>query len=271
MKIQKSGSYYGLKKSELKTKGFALSEYNYNLPETDWHYHENPYFMFVLGGNLKDMNAKGTRLCPQGSFLFLNWQESHKNTKESSHAKGFHIELDKNWFSENQLNKNLWEGSKLIKGPYLYHVFAKIYHEFKVDDAFSSISLEALVLELCDGLWEEKSRANTFEPQWIKTLEDIIHEDEDILSLDSLSAKLGIHPVHLSRSFPKYRDISLGEYIRMHKIKKSLPLLVDSRLSLTQIAYTCGFSDQSHYTRTFKKYFKRTPSVYRQGVRHHNG
>ena len=271
MKIQKSGSYYGLKKSELKSKGFALSEYGYNQPETDWHYHENPYFMFVLEGDLKDMNAKGTRLCPAGSFLFLNWQEPHKNVMESSLAKGFHIELDQNWFVEKEIDKPLWEGSKLLTSPYLHHTFAKIYHEFKVRDAFSSLSLEALVLELCDALWEEKSRANALEPEWIKTLEDIINEDEDILSLESLSAKLGIHPVHLSRSFPKYRDISLGEYIRMHKIKKSLPLLADFELSLTQIAYTCGFSDQSHYTRTFKKYFNRTPSGYRQGIRHHIG
>ena len=267
MKIQKSGDYYGIKKTELKNLGFSVSEYDYHLPETDWHYHENPYFMFVLGGNLKDLNKKGTRLCPQGSFLFLNWQEIHKNTKESFHAKGFHVELDRKWFKERELERVLWEGSKLITNPRLHHTLAKIYYEFMVDDKFSTVSMDTLVLELCDGLWENKGNTHKMEPAWIKTLEDLIYDDEDILSLDSLSAKLGIHPVHLSRSFPKYRDVTLGEYIRMHKIKKSLPALINSKFSLTQIAYLSGFSDQSHYTRTFKKYFNCTPIAFKQAIK----
>ncbi|MEM8845590.1 MAG: helix-turn-helix transcriptional regulator [Bacteroidota bacterium] len=263
MKIQKSGSYYGIKKLELKKRGFALSEYNYHLPETDWHYHENPYFMFVLDGQLKDLNKKRTKLCPTGSFLFLNWEETHKNTKESSHAKGFHIELNRKWFRERELNHELWEGSTLIANPKLHHTLAKIYHEFKLGDTFSSISLDALVLQLCDDLWKDTKKVSEMEPNWIKTLEELIYEDEDVLSLDNLSNKIGIHPVHLSRSFPKYRNTTLGEFIRMHRIKKSIPLLVDSKYSLTQIAYACGFSDQSHYTRTFKKYFNRTPLTFR--------
>ncbi|MEM9362261.1 MAG: helix-turn-helix transcriptional regulator [Bacteroidota bacterium] len=267
MKIQKSGSYYGIKKLELKKKGFALSEYSYHLPETDWHYHENPYFMFVLDGQLKDLNKKRTELCPQGSFLFLNWQETHKNTKESPQAKGFHIELDRNWFKERELDRALWEGSKLIANPKLHHTLAKIYYEFMLDDAFSSVSMDALVLQLCDDLWEDSGYTLKIEPGWIKTLEALIHEDEDILSLENLSGKLGIHPVHLSRSFPKYRDITLGEYIRRHKIKKSVPLLIHSNFSLTQIAYSCGFSDQSHFTRTFKKYFSSTPLAFRQALK----
>ncbi|MEM9076651.1 MAG: helix-turn-helix transcriptional regulator [Bacteroidota bacterium] len=267
MKIQKSGSYYGIKKIELKKRGFTLSEYDYHLPETDWHYHENPYFMFVLDGQLKDLNRKRTKLCPKGSFLFLNWQETHKNTKESSHARGFHIELDRNWFSEKQMDKQLWEGSKLIISPYLHHTFAKIYHEFKVDDSFSSLSLDALLLELCNGLWDDLEQVNEMEPEWVKALEELIYDDEDVLSLDNLSHKIGIHPVHLSRSFSKYRNITLGEYIRMHRIKKSIPLLVNHKQSLTEIAYSCGFSDQSHYTRTFKKYFNRTPLAFKQALK----
>ena len=156
--------------------------------------------MFVVGGNLKDINAKGTRLCPSGSFLFLNWQEPHKNTKESSQAKGFHIELDRNWFEENQLDKQLWEGSKLLTSPYLHHTFGKIYHEFKVYDAFSPVSLQALVLELCDAVQEEKLRDGAFEPSWIKTLEDLIYADEDILSLDNLS---GIFAYELTGWLPR--------------------------------------------------------------------
>nr|WP_299341946.1 helix-turn-helix transcriptional regulator [Allomuricauda sp.] len=264
MKVLKSGSYYGVKKSELDNPGFVLSEYGYHLKETDWHYHENPYFMFVLDGNLKDMNKKGTRLCPAGSFMFLNWQETHKNTKETSYAKGFHIELDRNWFQEQKWERNLWEGSKLLLNPRFHHTVAKIYYEFNLNDSCSAISLDSLVLQLCEDLWEDKNREYKAEPDWVNKLQELVYDDVLEPTLDSLSEVLGIHPVHLSRSLPKYLNTTLGDYIRGHKIKKSIPLLTNDNYSLTEVAYSCGFSDQSHYTRSFKQYFNITPKVFRR-------
>jgi hypothetical protein len=58
MKISTKGQYYGEKKLELDSKGIILSEYDYNTPKTDWHYHENPYFMYVLQGNVYDINKQ---------------------------------------------------------------------------------------------------------------------------------------------------------------------------------------------------------------------
>jgi len=58
--------------------------------------------------------------------------------------------------------------------------------------------------------------------------------------------------------------MSLGEYIRLHKIKKAMPLLLDSNNSLTAIAHQTGFSDQSHFNRVFKAFFNTSPSAYRK-------
>ena len=115
MKIRKSGLYYGVKKSEVQNMGFALSEYDYNLPETDWHFHENPYFMYVIDGNLLDINKKSEKQLPAGSLIFHNWQEAHYNTKETSAARGFHVEFPRQWFEQKQLDIGLWEGSRVVK------------------------------------------------------------------------------------------------------------------------------------------------------------
>ncbi|MEM6378244.1 MAG: helix-turn-helix transcriptional regulator, partial [Bacteroidota bacterium] len=77
--------------------------------------------------------------------------------------------------------------------------------------------------------------------------------------------QLDIHPVHISRAAPKYLSVSLGEYLRLHKIKKAIPLLLDSNYSLTEIAYQTGFSDQSHFNHVFKSYFNTTPRRFRKG------
>ncbi|WP_225875451.1 MULTISPECIES: helix-turn-helix domain-containing protein [Chryseobacterium] len=102
-------------------------------------------------------------------------------------------------------------------------------------------------------------------PNWVSELNNILNDQfSDSLSLDYLSKQLHIHPVHLSRDFSKYFNSGLGEYIRKIKIQKSLKLISQKKLDLTAIAFECGFSDQSHFTRCFKEINGITPSQYRK-------
>jgi AraC-like DNA-binding protein len=40
--------------------------------------------------------------------------------------------------------------------------------------------------------------------------------------------------------------------------------LVFTRQSMAEVALGCGFSDQSHFTREFRRHFGRTPRDYRE-------
>lgn len=264
MKILTKGTYYGEKKMELDSKGIILSEYNYHLPQTDWHFHENPYFMYVLQGNVLDINKKRKTTCPPGSFLLHNWNEQHFNTKESDVARGFHIEFERKWFDQKKLKIDLWEGSHLLEDPKMHQILGKIYFEFKCQDAFSEVTIDLLLLELCETSQTNTEMLLEKEPPWVATLKELLRDDTSDLSLTSLSNHLGVHPAHLSRAIPKYLSTTLGDFVRRQKIKKALGLLMNPQLSLTDITYICGFSDQSHFTRTFKIYFQKTPRDFRR-------
>ncbi|WP_409994902.1 helix-turn-helix domain-containing protein [Chitinophaga pinensis] len=47
---------------------------------------------------------------------------------------------------------------------------------------------------------------------------------------------------------------------------KAKELLKDKTYSLTEIAYLTGFSDQSHFTRIFRKLEGETPSQHRKNL-----
>ncbi len=266
MKTLTLGNYYGKKKQELIFDSMVLSEYDYLISRTDWHYHENPYFMYLLEGDLYDVNKKGKTICPSGSFLLHNWQEEHYNAKESLNARGFHIEFKRVWFDRNKLDVNLWEGSQLIENPQLHHLLAKLYFEFKCQDEFSKTTIELLLYELCEKLDNKNKAMFASEPSWIAPLKELLHDGTMPLSLDFLSKELKVHPVYLSRSIPKYLGTTLGDYMRQQKIKKALNYMLNPKLSLTEITYACGFSDQSHFTKTFKLYFNKTPKGYRKEI-----
>lgn len=267
MKILTKGKYYGEKKLELDNKGIILSEYNYHLSQTDWHYHENPYFMYVIEGNILDINKKRKTTCPSGSLLLHNWNETHYNTKESSFARGFHIEFERKWFEQKKLDVDLWEGSQMIENPTMHHLLAKIYSEFKCQDQYSEISIDLLLLQLCETSQSSHNSGGNSIPKWVSQLKEILHDDEtENLSLQLLSAELGVHPAHLSRAIPKYFATTLGNYMRQLKIKKALSYLLNPANSLTEIAFMAGFADQSHFTRTFKSYFGTTPKDFRSRI-----
>lgn len=107
-------------------------------------------------------------------------------------------------------------------------------------------------------------------PVWAKTLREMIQDQLDTnlnLSLQQASDELEINPAYLSREFSKYFDnLSFGEYMRKLRIEKSLQLMENNSYSLTEIAYLTGFSDQSHFNRTFKKQMGYSPMDYRKNV-----
>lgn len=267
MKILTKGKYYGAMKYEHNFNGIILSEYDYLIPKTDWHFHENPYLMYVLQGDLYDVNKKQKTNCPSGSLLLHNWQEPHYNSKESKDARGFHIEFERSWLDNKQLDILLWEGSKKIENPKIHHMFAKLYAEFKFQDAFSKISIDSLLFQLCENIETIQIPENTHEPSWVQSLKEIVHHDTNNLSLQYLSDQLKIHPAHISRAVPRYLSATLGDYIRQQKIKKAIHLLINSNQSFLDITYNCGFSDQSHFIRTFKAYMGVTPKQYKNKIR----
>ena len=127
--------------------------------------------------------------------------------------------------------------------------------------------IEHLLLNVYKKVLKQKSGKI---PEWAKELKGIIQDQIDTnltLSLKEVSQSLHVHPAYLSREFSKYfDDLTFGDYIRKLRIEKSIQLLKDQKYSLSEIAYLTGFSDQSHFTRIFKKVTGKKPSAYRKNL-----
>jgi AraC-like DNA-binding protein len=125
--------------------------------------------------------------------------------------------------------------------------------------------IEHLLIEVFEKYLKQQKSVRKI-PGWAKELKEIIQDQIDAnISLKQLSKNLDINPAYLSREFSKYfDDLSFGEYIRKLRIEKAIEYLNISDYSLTKIAYLTGFSDQSHFTRIFKKHTGQNPSVYKK-------
>jgi AraC family transcriptional regulator len=265
MKHLQTGEFHGRTNKTIDLNGIILTDTEYTHKRVDWHYHENAYFTFILEGNVIEGNRKEIYNCSAGSLLFHNWQEAHYNIKPEGFTRGFHIELKNDWVKKFSYDISPLQGSINISNPDTKFLFYKILKETKTCDDVSALSIQSLILQVLDGLCQSNNVKQNNRPLWVGKIEEILHDEvHKNHSLDSLVKTLGIHPVHLSRYFPKYFHCGLGEYVRRLRVEKSLALLANKQLSLTEIAFDCGFADQSHFIRCFKDIMGSTPLVYKK-------
>jgi hypothetical protein len=130
--------------------------------------------------------------------------------------------------------------------------------------------VDHLLLEVYNKFISQKDK-NRKTPEWAVELKEIIQDQIDTnlsLSLKALSQELDVHPAYLSREFSKhFNNMSFGDYIRKLRIEKAIDLLNTTSHSLTEIAYLTGFSDQSHFTRIFRKHTGKRPSEFRKDLK----
>ncbi|WP_143960224.1 helix-turn-helix transcriptional regulator [Litoribacter populi] len=261
MQALEEGVFFGKTTNTQNLHGLTVTDTIYTHDRVDWHYHKNAYFTFILAGNLYEENKKDRNHCGAGSLLFHNSQDPHYNLKPPGFARGLHLEIEDNWYVRQAMDNQLSEGSFLVQNPAVKLEFYRMFREMQmVDDLFCQ-AIEEITLNIIGKLSAIKTYPLTLWPKQVLTyLYDTYQEP---LSLKKLSDELNIHPVHLSRGFSKHFGMTLSDYVRRLRIEKSISLFPQQNLSLTEIAYACGFADQSHFNRWFKAFMHTTPAKYR--------
>ena len=89
------------------------------------------------------------------------------------------------------------------------------------------------------------------------------HAAED-LSLPELAAVFALSPAHLSRTFRKVTGFGIREYLVHTRIQNACGLLLNTELSITEIADRCGFNDSNYFGDAFKKAVGLAPREYRK-------
>lgn len=222
------------------------------------HYHKNPHLSFVLkgGGIVKSKQSECERM--PGQMMFFHAGEPHQCITKRFPTQNVNLEIESSFMRDNLITENAINKA-IQKNPNTKFLMLKVYKELLAADDFSDSSIKMLLLNLvCAVRKDEKN-----EPRWIGVVRELMNDNWNApLRLGDLSAAAGVHPVTVSKFFPKYFACTFGEYMRRLKIEKSLRMIKDSPRSLTEIAYECGFYDQSHFIRTFKKLTGFLPNSY---------
>jgi len=213
------------------------------------HSHENCSISFLVEGTYKeDLQHQHFSRTP-GNIKFVRSGEIHRCYDYTSNTKKINLDCSKEQLETADITEDqLFD--LLIASPYAKFTLIKLYKElashFEAPPASASIILYQLL--------NQNSSVNyKVPPEWFKKLIELLNDEwQHHFTLNDLSKVLGVHPVTISKIFPQFCSITLSRYLQKIKIEKALSMVRSSSLSLTEIAYHCGFADQGHFTRTFK-------------------
>lgn len=256
-------TWHGDIKKSVQNENISLSHVQYEPSRADWHYHENAFFSFIVQGQILEGTKKEKHCCTPGTLLFQNWDDPHYNICQRKSTQSFYLELKKAWVDSVFASVEQTRGSFVIKDPEIKLLFHQLYKESKQAGTGTVLGTEALTLQILGTLASIK-RVYPARPSWPQRLKEMLYDMPGEVSLDALSAELGLHPVYLCQAFPVYFRCTLSQYLRKIKVEKSLGMLSDKAYPLHAVAYSCGFADQSHFIRCFKEITSITPLQYRK-------
>ncbi|MFI5192416.1 MAG: chromate resistance protein ChrB domain-containing protein [Chitinophagales bacterium] len=170
------------------------------------------------------------------------------------------------WAISAGLSYNIKDDQKLLEQGMILYDALYSWAKFLQKEKHTQQPFENLLISVFHNFLKNKPGSKKTIPGWARELKEFIQDHIDTgLTLKEISKDLEINASYLSREFSKYfDDLSFGDYIRKLRIEKAKELIETAQYSLTEIAYLTGFSDQSHFTRIFKKYTGKNPSSYKK-------
>ena len=93
---------------------------------------------------------------------------------------------------------------------------------------------------------------------------DIAENFKNNISLKDVAEFLNLNPTYFSSKFKAFHGIGFAEYLRNARINHAEWYLIETDLSLSDVADECGFCNSNYFGDTFKLVNGISPSEFRK-------
>ena len=117
---------------------------------------------------------------------------------------------------------------------------------------------------------EAGSFPTSLDQHFLMKVDALIEElmTEGKANIDTLAERLFFHPRTLHRKMVALTGMSPSQYIMQYRLKQARKMLIENpRITVTEVAERCGFSDTSHFIHAFRRVYETTPFQYAKSHR----
>ncbi|MBO0991498.1 helix-turn-helix transcriptional regulator [Bacillus sp. SD088] len=270
-----------------------LTNLQYTYAEKDWIYdkHRHPYYEFLhcISGKIEQAVGDDTYLLGPGDSLIIQGGFFHKTRIiESSEFLGFHFDVE-----NTEINRAIHHSNNIFitakteptLQQYIMNWVTNFIHQYreilnltspsiKVEDfTFANSELEIhghvilLICQIAKYAYENKEKEmkhNSFEVYIAEEIAKIIHTRSiSDFKIADISSEIHLHRTYITSIFSKIYGMSPKQYHLNVKLEKAKELLLETHLSIEEIAERLNFYSSSHFSRFFTKQAGIAPSKYR--------
>ncbi|MBR2441650.1 MAG: AraC family transcriptional regulator [Clostridia bacterium] len=251
----------------------------------DKAYHEEVEIKYYTEGSSSLLINGNVILAKEGDITFVNPYEIHSNISLGEDKKGGyrsliigldffapfngqHLNLRKLFISDGVKVNNHVQGNRRLQS-----VFLRIIEELQEKKAHYRLVVRGLVEELFilllrSELQEEKGEVKTEETKQIAiimpALSKIYTDYNSVITIEELAALCNVSKYHFCRIFKQAMGKTAVQYLVQYRIDLAEMLLKTTDKSIMEIAWQCGFFDESYFYRCYKKLKGVSPSLTRK-------
>lgn len=114
---------------------------------------------------------------------------------------------------------------------------------------------------------EQRDGTRSVHPNVRRALAFLREHFAEEITLDDVACEAALSRFHFCRLFHRETGVLFHEYLHELRVTRAKALLADRHLTVSEVAYTVGFNDLSHFDRTFRRIVGRSPTEYRTSLR----
>ena len=143
-------------------------------------------------------------------------------------------------------------GDSLFKNENIASYFSILLIEFFIESGFTKSDDETLMSP---------------KRQIARILNYIQQHYSDDPSLTEIAKTFYFNPSYFSILFKKYMGMTYNEYLNEVKISNAKKLLLENKLSIIEVALSCGFNTKNHFSKSFKKHTGLSPTDFINSIK----
>jgi len=263
--VHKMHSFAGAALQTCEVRGAVVHELFYG-PHASRGLHAHPatFVSFVAEGEYKEW-VEGRELGYKPNTIVLHPAgEAHAHLFGPAGGRVLIIETTSSGLEHlSEYAAGRWSRKERRDG-WVTQLCHRLLQQMQNNEPVARLAIEGLVLEILSELLRE-GNVNEAQPLWMKNTIDYLYANfAATIQLAEVARRAAVHPVHLARSFRSFQGCTLGQFIRLLRIRAACLKLTSTNSSITEIALDCGFFDHSHFCRVFRRQMGVSPGEFRR-------
>lgn len=252
-----------------------------------WHYHSELELVYIVQSTGTRFIGDSTEQFKEGDLVLIGenlphlWQnDAHYFAKGANlKAEALSIHFNKDFggkdfcdIPEMQLIKSLINRAAhglLFRGEICGKAVGKMNKVIRAEGIHRIVILLELLEKLARAEYEPLSSEgftlpiqNSGDDRIAKVYSFTYENFKQDISLEEVAALVNLNPSAFCRFFKKSAKKSYFSFLNEIRIGYACKLLLEEKQNISEVAYTCGYNNLSHFNRQFKMIKHHSPSAF---------